>query len=355
MASSTKNIVTGPEGTREKLGRPPLPIPDSATQALKVHGKDNALLAIKGVAIIGVVFHHIANRRFAPDARDAITVLPATFSWCVLAFFAVSGWLHALGEETKQRSFGSFAVNRTRRLLFPFLVIVLVYSALWQAIQSSGISDLGRTLPATLQGKILASVFPGQGQPVGEQLYFMPLLFVICLSVHAILRCFHRAGLYLAGCAAFAAGLTFFPMNSNTGYTAGVGIWGAFCYISGFAMCKQRHNKWLVAFPVALTFIIFSAIGAPGLSKAVPLLLLAVARRVPLSPNSLLIRLGEASGTIYAYHSPFVLYPLLILVSRLPDPKLQFAGSILSSIVAMGLCAVAFHKFRTTAFRHALL
>lgn len=94
-------------------------------------------------------------------------------------------------------------------------------------------------------------------------------------------------------------------------------------------------------------------LGRDGLGKAMPLLLLAAHGPINHLATSWLNKLGEASGTIYAYHTPFVLQPLVIGSTFLPA-RWILPGLLASVVVTMLLCTWLHHRLRDTKLRSVL-
>lgn len=150
--------------------------------------KDKAILVIKAIAIIGVVLHHITNRRLPADTRTIVDVGPQIFSWAVLAFFACAGWLHGQSEARSPKTLTAFVSQRAKRLLLPFAVLTLIYATVWQVLACLPIPGIGVKLAPDFGTKLVQSLpWRGDYQPVAEQLYFLPLLFVISVSAHSLL------------------------------------------------------------------------------------------------------------------------------------------------------------------------
>jgi fucose 4-O-acetylase-like acetyltransferase len=317
--------------------------------------KDRGLLTIKGLAIIGVVFHHLENRRFDPSVDNAIAVLPAMFSWCVFAFFAVSGWLHAFGAERRKQGIAEFIKARTLRLLIPFAVLVVLYAIVWQLVQGLGLPGLGGNVPSSFFEKMWASIPPTDGHQVAEQLYFLPLLFLVCILAQVALKFFGVRGIFLLCAASFIVGLIVYPDSDNTGFSPGVGTWGLFSYTAGFAMYHHRNDRWLPAFSLGVALVICGTIGWLGLPKAVPVFLLTLMRPLRFDAAPFLPQVGEASATIYAYHTPFLLQPLVIAATKFHQTWLQWTGAVAAASIAIVVCAILFYQLRSTPARFILL
>lgn len=91
-----------------------------------------------------------------------------------------------------------------------------------------------------------------------------------------------------------------------------------------------------------------------SVSKVVPVLVIMSIFWLEKLGVSGLTLVGEASGTIYAYHTPFVLQPMVIAVSRMPV-EFQYAGAICSALAVVLLLSVAHHLVKNTRFRKLLL
>jgi hypothetical protein len=316
--------------------------------------RDKGILILKAVAIIGVVFHHIHNRRLDPEARAWLSFLPPLFSWCVLMFLAISGWLHALSDERKSRPVGEVFVSRTLRLLVPFGGLVFCYAVVWQILQLSGAVPLGGDVPSGFLAKILSSLWPVQ-QTVADQLYFLPMLFAISLIVHTVRRLGGPGALVLFACCAFVTGLAFFAGSPNTGFLPGVFVWGLFSYAGGFLLFRFKSRREILFLLGCFSVAIVLVVGASGMAKVFPLIVLASMRGFRLASWPLLPFLGEASGTVYLYHQPFLLQTMLIGVAKLPTWQLQVLAAIGSSAFAMAICCAMYLALRSTRFRVILM
>lgn len=315
---------------------------------------DRAIHALKGIAIIGVVFHHVQNRRFCDEMNANIAILPIAFTWCVLLFFAISGWLHGLTEERRSKTIGAFLLNRAKRLLVPFFALVLLYASIWQVIQIVGISDIGARLARSFGTKVAQSLPGCDYNPVAEQLYFLPLLFVVASAIHVSFRIFGAGGVWCCAAVVLFAGMILLPGAGNTGPSSGVILFGCFCYASGFLMYLYRFFRYRIFVVLSVALLVFFVMGVEGLSKVVPLLMIECMHQMRISRITSLCMIGEASGTIYAYHAPFILAPLVILVAWLPK-VFQFAGVLAAGFVSIVACTVLFFAIRNSRLKWTLL
>lgn len=319
--------------------------------------KNNGILFIKGLAIIGVVVQHLHNRRFMPETlywTDSVALL---FCWCVLAFFAVSGWLHALSEQKHGRSFGDFLVSRIKRLLVPFFLLILLYAICFQIIQRMGVVEMRGVMSESFLGKVGASLWPINSQKsVGEQLYFLPLLFCISVLVCALAYIGKRRAVLFLTVVAFLVGICRYSHSLNTGFSLGVFVWGLFSYGAGYLIHYFPSTKRNLLLTFIAAGLVFLAAGPLGLLKLVAIVLLILLPWLEKFPASLLTKFGEASGTIYIYHTPFIIQPLLILVAaRMHSWPLQVATALILSLCTVGLCCGFYYILRTTRLRGLLM
>ena len=316
--------------------------------------KDRTILAVKGLAIIGVVLHHIANRRLSVEAGDWMRDTIFLFAWCVLGFFCVSGYLQALSDSRKHRSLVEFTRVRFTRLIVPFLVLALFYSCVWQILQSLHLSNIGAKVPPTFLGKLEDVLWPIDSY-VAQQLYFFPLLFGVSVLLVVVHLGLGLNGMWVVAWISGVIGLAYFP-RSFTGFSCGVFLWSTCYYAGGYLLFHYRANKQairvvLIAFTVVA--ILFS--GACGIIRCVPLWLFTEGPTIGLDRVPLLGRLGDASGTIYIYHTPFLIMPLAIAASYLPGPVSQFAGLLLAASIAIAICCAIFEGLQKTWARFLLM
>ncbi|OAM91475.1 acyltransferase [Termitidicoccus mucosus] len=303
--------------------------------------KNYSVLIAKGIAIIGVVAHHIANRRFPEPERGEIAMLGLILGQPITMFFCASGYLHALSRARKpDASFWPFITARARRLLIPFVIIALVYSVVYTQLVGTGLlSDaLGTSQPWWKKWFATLTCSPGG---VGEQLYFLPLLFLVTVSAAGFLAvsrnrvewvfplacvliatAFLTPGFYellpgrpilpwhrLAECVGIY--LLGYTMAARPGWVAWLG--GTAAALAAGAWAAGRMD----AFHCVFWIVLFSA---------------ALISKVRFRPLEII---GQASGTIYIYHTPFILQPLLVIVAtqaprawQVPLAFLSMAGVI---------------------------
>ncbi|HEY5706875.1 MAG TPA: acyltransferase [Terrimicrobiaceae bacterium] len=316
--------------------------------------RDRGILILKAVAIIGVVFHHIHNRRLDSEAREWLSFLPPLFSWCVLMFLAISGWLHAMSDDKGVKPAREVITSRAMRLLLPFGALVFCYAVAWQILQTSGAVPLGGDVPSGFAAKIFFSLWPVH-ETVADQLYFLPMLFAISLVAHAILRLGGPGALGVLACSLFAAGIAFFPKSPNTGFLPGVFVWGLFSYAGGYLLFRFKSRRETLILLACCSAVIVLVVGVAGIAKVFPLIVLASMRVLRLASLPLLPVLGEASGTVYLYHQPFLLQTMLIGVAKLPTWQLQAFAALGAATLAMAICCAMYFALKRTRLRVILM
>lgn len=316
---------------------------------------DTFILLVKAAAIAGVVFNHVINDKLLPDTLATTKWIGYLFSWCVLAFLAVSGWLHAASETRDSRSLPEYLKARFLRVLVPFFGLILLYSLLWTAVQSLGSVSLRGNVPGSFSGKLLYSLWPAYGRDVAPQLYYLPMLFFISCGVHAVWKSLGERGVFVLGLACYAVALSFFARATSTGFEESVFAWGGAFYAAGFLARRWQHSKRAYALLGGAILLTVAYCGLSGVLRSVPLALLLLHQFWTGPRLPFLAWIGEAAGTIYAYHMPFLLPPLMRIAFRMTTPASQtFAAYALASATPV-LCAAAYHSLRKTRLRWALL
>jgi len=280
--------------------------------------------ALKAVSIIGVVLYHVSNRRFDADLLNTILFSRKFFMWCVMAFIFAAGFLYAETIVHKRKGFMQYLWQRCRRLLMPWVIVVFAYSLIWQALQIALPSFGLQSIPSSFMEKLFYSFLPIYKTPgkcsVGEQLYFFPLLFAIQLLCHSAFLIANKKGVLTLIIFFCGFGIIFFPQvdtSGTTGFSINTFVWGVVLYGLGClkSMLVPRSFYYL-------SFLILVSSATLGslitLVKFVPLFLFEFFQKVRLPPFKRVFTLGKASGTIFVYHTPFVIMPLTVLISFFP-------------------------------------
>jgi len=279
--------------------------------------------AIKGLAILGVLFIHMGfASRFDAATLGKVQLLQSLFAWCVLAFFFASGFLHRssghLGEDLKP-----FIAKRAWRLLVPCAAFSWSYKVLLFAAHRAGFMSSG-TLPSlATPADVLTTILT----PAAPQFYFLVHLFVIAVAVQFVMRIpalGSRAAQWLLA-AAILQSYWLLPLDKPHGealthlplYTA--------AYLLGLQTARLDRESDLLSLARDPFFLLFAAsVAAISFSRpqilhlCVPLLLFASTRIMPAVADSPLHFLGRHSGAIYAWHTPIVMPALSTLLTRLP-------------------------------------
>jgi acyltransferase len=316
--------------------------------------RDRTILGLKGIAIIGVVMHHISNRRLDPEAVEYISFMVQFFEWCVLGFLLVSGYLQAMSDSRKPKTLLEFLRARVMRLLVPFVVLTLLYSVLWQLLQATHIPNVGVRVPHDFLGKLETTLWPVNSQ-VAQQIYFFPLLFGISVVMVLFQKTLGLWGVAIAMFVAAGCGLAMYP-NSYTGFSWGVFVWGIAFYGAGYLMFHYRSEKQALRLALfGVTFVFVMCNTDSGIIRTIPLWLLGEGSTLRLDRMPLLDRIGDASGTIYIYHSPFLILPLVIAVTHLHGAIPQFFGIIAAVMVAVAVCCLIFNSLKNTRAKVILM
>ena len=316
--------------------------------------KDLHLQAIRGLAIIGVVFHHVVNRRFDAETVDWTWAFVYLFDWCVLAFFCVSGYLQALSDSKKQRSLGEFVRIRFHRLMVPYFLLFLFYACVWQVVQMFHIPGVGLHVRHDFLLKLRDAAWPRDSQ-VAQQLYFIPLLFAVSTLLALVHAVFGLKGMWVAAWLAAVVNLAYFP-HHLTGFKWDVFLGGTCFYAAGYLLFHYRDRPAAIRI-VLLAFTGVSIIFSPdnGIIRCIPLWLVSEGSLLRLELLPLICRIGDASGTIYIYHTPFIILPLVIVSTHLPGPVAQFAGILLAVAISIAVCCALFELLKNTRARVLLM
>jgi hypothetical protein len=316
--------------------------------------KDRTILAVKGLAIIGVVFHHLVNRREDPQVTEWIKVLPSLFHWCVLAFICVSGYLHALSDSRRLKSVTEFTFQRFNRLMIPWLLLIIVFALIWQGLQMLHL-NIAVAIPRDFFGKIAVSLWPVTMASVGEQLYYLPILFGTSVAFVAIRSLLGLAGVWVLAVTTFIVSLRFYP-DLFTGFSPGVFLWSLSFYAAGYLLFCHRTKAGHVRLTlVVCTIILVCFSGYSGIIRCLPLWMIAEGSFLRLYHIPGLESLGEASGTIYIYHTPFILQPMVIASTYLHGAVPQFIGLLLAAAIALGICNLFYHLLKNTRAKILLM
>jgi len=296
--------------------------PDSNLRRLTPPARIPALDAVKGLSIIGVLFVHMAfTSRFDRDTLASIHALQRFFGWCVLAFFFVSGFLHP--ASTSAAGWTNFAKKRARRLLVPCLAFSWMYKLALQAMASSGI-----VISAPLKWPMTPlTLFREAITPAYPQFYFLAYLFLITVSVHALVRCrwFHNDLVPCLFAAVLLQAYSRIPLAEAHGEALTLLPLYAASYLAGIGVARwkgtARQSDIIAAVAIA-AFAFAAAIVSAANSQVFFVLIPPITAAIAMLPKQRILSplafLGRHSGAVYVWHTPLVMPVLSVLLAKLP-------------------------------------
>ena len=290
-------------------------------------GRNQALDALKGAAIIGILFAHMNFlSRFSEATMHFVFSAQLWFGWCVMAFFFSAGLLTPF-ESIGPPNFKDYILKRSARLLLPCFVFSLTYKTILNVV----FHTLGIGASCIVDGRNLFSVLNYLFVPVGPQFYFLPYLFFLSVLAVGLTLLIRNVGLLLCGVSLLC--VIFYVNRAIPSYAYGPDLLllpsYLLNYIAGLACREKLSRQWLPFLFFALCVIVmcsakhsffFAYIAAP----IVIYLLLTPIK----SPNPITF-LGRQSGPIYVWHDPLILPFISILASKV------FASSYFQLIVIM--------------------
>jgi fucose 4-O-acetylase-like acetyltransferase len=290
----------------------------------QVGQRDQALDALKGLAIVGVLFAHMnfANR-LSETTLFWVGVIQQFFGWCVIAFFFCSGLLTRL-EEHHAKAWVQYGLIRARRLLVPCLVFSLTYKCCLIALRQG--ANLGQ--PASLPSGNLFDLVEFLFAPVGPQFYFLPYLFMVSLA--SVLAVTLAKGTTVLCWVVFVVCAVFYIVQPAPQLTYGASgaLIPGYCFSFWLGLMARQNWRehvvwWVVVF---LSVLVGSAMrGTFSYAQFIlPVVLYWSLRKVKVSEG--LAFLGRKSGSVYVWHDPLLLPACSILAANLlPNEAMQVA------------------------------
>ena len=209
-------------------------------------------------------------------------------------------------------------------------------------------------MPETFTGKLADVLWPIDST-VAQQLYFFPLLFAISIVFVLVQMRFGLNGIWVTAWLTAVVALAFFS-TSFTGFKWGVFLWGLCFYAVGYLICHYRENRSAIRIAlIAFTLVLIFFSGIYGIIRSVPMWLLTEGPGFRFDRIPLMAWLGDASGTIYIYHTPFIVLPLAIVATYLPGVYAQYLGQVGAAFVAIAICCVIFEGLKNTRAKVLLL
>lgn len=291
--------------------------------------------AIKGLAIVGVIFAHMSfTSRLDSRTTELIEILQFEFGWCVIAFFFCAGALSR--PVNSARAIGGILISRAKRLLLPCLAFTIFYKLILHIISLLHLFAWNYPLPSS-PSELLYFVF----EPIGPQFYFLPYLFCVCMTVatlHLVIG--PKILLLILGIA--------FPIIYSViappliGYGPEYRLLPAYLYsyVIGCAVSMDKSKALSQGWTI---FIFFSLFGTSfylrnslGLYIALPFLLFFLFKNSKISKSSRCWqRLGGYSSAIYVWHAPIVLPFMSILYTRILGGGLAVIFPIITSTIVI--------------------
>ena len=305
---------------------------------------------LRGLAILGVlVLHSHFASRFSKETLAVQDTMETLFDWALLAFFFISGFLNDSSVP-----FLLAAKKKSASLLVPFFVYNMVYSLIFLAARPFGWINTDNVFSQALI--IVEAPF----RSPGFQLYFLPYLFLISMFVCSLdkLNNRHRGWAYI--CTLLFV-LAFYVSRGYPAASYGPALSNLPLYLTSYLAGVFTKPLWDKEW-VRSRFI-FVALGLllGGLvvfrCRAVSLLappLIAATVRVVSSFHKpkLLGSMGEASGSIYLWHTPVMLPAITKLLAFCGIPSmLNYFGSIFLTIAICILLRKCVESFFATVMK----
>jgi peptidoglycan/LPS O-acetylase OafA/YrhL len=291
---------------------------------------------VRGIAIIGVVFLHSSfASRFDAPALAVCATLGTLFDWAVLAFFFLSGLL-----QDEAQPITGFLRKRFRSLVVPFLVCNFFYNLAFGLLQVTTGRHCGgfQWHPSLL-------LFGWFHSPA-FQLYFLPYLFGIAVTLFLLCKVIPIRGRWLMLILGFVSMVTFYQHVGWPGWSYGPELTKLPLYFIAFLMgvvgrpvLKEKPSPslllpLLICVPLALLSGHLSL-----LSLLVPPLLYISASLVHLWWNATFLQeIGRSSAAIYLWHTP-ILLPAFTAIFALAHVS-ALANLGLSVGITIAVCVV---------------
>ena len=302
--------------------------------------RNNTVDFLKCICIFGVVLHHCSNRRLLPEVQGIFTYAADLTDWCVIGFIGLSGFLEA-NRSVTDSNLKSSSIRDFNRLLMPFILLSFVYCGLFQVADLCGF-QLRSSVSSTFMGKFIDTLLCREGG-IAEQLYFLPLLLGIRIACR-----FASRGLPFVFVAITCYILFFVNELQLTGFSQATCLLGLQAYILGL----YTSNNAKRAVTIALIVGISVGITVHNWQVIVGLLLptLCPILKVDVPFFNLI---GSAAGTVFAYHTPILLQPLIIGISHIHGTLGQCIALVIT--VIMLTIGIAFLRRRLLSYTSGLL
>jgi hypothetical protein len=300
--------------------------------------------ALKAIAIVGVVFAHIAfEGRLEPRTLAITQYIQLALGWCVIAFFMASGFLMQSQVKNISTVFSSLK-KRFLRLILPCVVFSISYKLILWGLYLTGKFSWVSPAPSNLT-EVIEFIF----SPVGPQFYFLYYLFVVSCV-------FSLLNIFLAVNKIFLFSVVLFPIIyefidiPQGGYGPGYNLvpfyW--FAYVAGHYISKSSANirfYFYTLLTVSISFASFISSSYTPFYIIVPFFLMLAFTSMPkitkVIDNTMI---GKFSSGIYVWHAPIVLPFVSIVCVKVigGQPIVLLPIVVLTLIVSIVLSWITF-------------
>lgn len=244
---------------------------------------------LKGVAILGVVWAHMAI-----GGEEVLRATQAALGWCVIAFFWASGALRI--ERRRRGDAKEWVIRRARRLLIPAVAFFLLNNVAIFVLTRSGIIT---SLPSDVDFKIFLTT------NLSPQIYFLVYLFSIELVARAIPGDSSIIGFVLFVLVGFLLNIYYpSPMPYGSHFSNIPFYLAAYVLPDAWARVEDRNRlRWGIVMGLVALFALVTSGIYIGFFIFVPPLLawLLPERSIPI-----LTQVGVCSGAIFIWHAPII-------------------------------------------------
>lgn len=263
--------------------------------------RNDAIDALKGLAILGVLVLHAQFNRFDSDTRAVVTAANAWVQWSVPAFFFAAGLLTR--TPMYSGALWAFLRARTVRLSIPFIAFTLLYKLLQIPLATLGLVPKWEW-----------------GVAGGPQLYFLPFLLAVTILVAVFVVAVRgRKSLLVLGIALMAVPTIILVPDTQTHgpHLSLLGLYAS-SYLAGVSVAAGcRITSSILVLVASSIMVVWVADNANMIAVVVsPLLYLFLCRFRPAALTRPFLWLGRWSGAIYVWHTPLLMPAVSILAVK---------------------------------------
>ena len=256
---------------------------------------------LRHLFILAVIFQHMLSpTRYSIELNAFIATTSTYIDGAVAGFFLISGFFSKKLALTRWSEVTSLGIRFANRLLVPYLLFSVIYGVLLVSLGKMTLVDaIERTV-----------TFAG----VGPQLYFLPYLFLISVSVAVYEAITSRTSnfqfLALAGaCAVIGTWSFLVPIKISTGPEPLLLPFYAAAYLLGVVTARSRNPIFPGLLGIsAAAVLVFAEPASRAFDSALVVLLFSAS--LFASRMKLLQRRFPGSGGVYLLHAPIVNHAL---------------------------------------------